>query len=74
MKFIKKQLLRSINIVKHHWDFIVIDFVYDTMELTIFGVWFLRLLMFVLFAIYIPLVIVLMPLWLIIFKYDDNDW
>lgn len=67
MKFIKKQLLRSINIVKHHWDYMVIESA-DDMELTWFGKWFLRTMMFGLFICYIPIVIVFMPLWLVIFK------
>jgi len=70
MKFIKKQLFRSINIVKHHWDFLVVEFA-DDMDLTWFGKWFLRTMMFGLFICYIPIVIVFMPLWLVIFKYDE---
>lgn len=71
MRFIKKQLLRSINFVKYHWDFLVVDFVED-MDLTWFGKWFLRTMMFGLFMCYIPIVIVFMPLWLVIFKYDES--
>jgi hypothetical protein len=71
MKFIKKQLLRSINLVKHHWDFLVVEFVED-MDLTCFGKWFLRTVMFGLFTCYIPIVIVFIPLWLVIFKYDES--
>ena len=69
MKFIKKQLLRSINFIKHHWDFMVVEF---DMDLTWFGKWFLRTMMFGLFICYIPIVIVFMPLWLVIFKYDES--
>jgi len=71
MKFIKKQLLRSINFVKHHWDFLVVESAED-MDLTWFGKWFLRTMMFGLFICYIPIVIVFMPLWLVIFKYDES--
>ena len=71
MKFIKKQLLRSINVVKLHWDFLVVEFT-DDMDLTPFGKWFLRTMMFGLFISYIPIVIVFIPLWLVIFKYDES--
>jgi len=73
MKFIKKQLLRSINIVKQHWDFLVVESIDDMdMDLTPFGQWFLRTIMFGLFISYIPLVIVFIPLWLVIFKPDES--
>jgi hypothetical protein len=71
MKFIKKQLLRSVNIVKDHWDFLVVEFA-DVMDLTWFGKWFLRTMMFGLFMSYIPIVIIFIPLWLVIFKYDES--
>ena len=69
--FCKKQLLRSINMVKSHWDFMVVEFP-DEMGLTWFGEWFLRTMMFGLFICYIPIVIVFIPLWLVIFKYDES--
>jgi hypothetical protein len=72
MKFIKKQLIRSINIVKDHWYFLVIGH-NDCMDLTWFGKWILRTMMFGLFICYIPMVIVNIPLWLVIFKYDEDD-
>lgn len=71
MKFIKKQLLRSINIVKHHWEFLVVEST-DYFDLPWYGKWFLRIMFFGLFICYIPIVIVFMPLWLVIFKYDES--
>lgn len=72
MKFIKKQLIRSLNIIKAHWIFLIIEFD-DDMDLTWFGNWFLKTLMFGLFVLYIPFIITLMPLWLVIFKFDENN-
>ena len=72
MKFIKKQLIRSLNIIKFHWIFLITEFD-DDMDLTWFGNWFLKTLMFGLFILYIPFIITLMPLWLAIFKFDENN-
>lgn len=72
MKFIKKQLIRSLNIIKAHWIFLIIEFD-DDMNLTWFGTWFFKTLMFGLFMLYIPFIITLMPLWLTIFKFDENN-
>jgi hypothetical protein len=71
INWINKQLLRSVNIVKHHWDFLVVECA-DDMGLTLFGKWFLRTMMFGVFICYIPIVVVFIPLFLVIFKYDES--
>lgn len=73
MNLIKKQLFRSINVIKHHWNFLVVEFDND-FDLMIFGKWILKIFMFIVFICYIPIVIVTMPLWLYIFKYNGYDW
>ena len=69
--FFRKQLFRSINLIKTYWKEVAL---YEEDEdLTIFGQWFMRVCMFILFAISIPFVICFIPLLLAMMKYDEEQ-
>jgi hypothetical protein len=47
MSFIKRQLIRSFNLIKDHWDFLVGES--NDNDLTRFGNFFIKILMIVIF-------------------------
>ena len=69
MKFIKKQLLRSWDIIKHYWEDLFFDLI-DHMDLTIFGKYLIGGVLAIFLIIWTAIIIVLLPLILISFKYD----
>ena len=71
MKFIKKQLLRSWNIIKYYWKDMFIDFIYE-MEFTTFGKYVIGGMMAIILIFWTVIIIVFLPLILISFKYDES--
>jgi hypothetical protein len=71
MKFIKKQLLRSWNIIKHYWKSMFFEFI-DEMEFTLFGKYFIGGMMGILLIFWTVIIIVFLPIILISFKYDES--
>ena len=71
MKFIKKQLLRSWNIISYYWKDLLFDFIKD-MEFTVFGKYVVGGMMAILLVFWTAIIIVFLPLILMIFKYDES--
>ena len=69
IRFIKRQLLRSWNIIKGYWDMMLFEFIKDS-EFTEIGKYFVGVMMGMFLVVWAAIVIMFMPLILVMFK--DN--
>jgi len=69
IRFIKRQLLRSWNIIKGYWDMMLFEFIKDS-EFTEIGKYFVGVMMGMFLVVWTAIVIMFMPLILVMFK--DN--
>ncbi len=69
IRFIKRQLLRSWNIIKGYWDMMLFEFIKDS-EFTEIDKYFVCVMMGMFLVVWTAIVIMFMPLILVMFK--DN--
>jgi hypothetical protein len=72
MKFIKRLLKRSWNIIKYPWEDLFIDFIIKSDDLTTIGKYVFGFMFCIMLIIYSIFVTLIMPILLISVKYDET--
>lgn len=71
MKFIKRLLKRSWNIIKYPWEDLFVDFIFKSDDLTTIGKYILGFMICIMLIAYSIFITLIMPILLISFKRDD---